>query len=73
MLEEPYGAKKVPISLSDYIIRRLGLVQWEPRDVSLPASREGYEKFGIKDTAIINQGKITFECRTLFNLVRSRL
>ena len=58
--EEPYGAKKVPISLSDNIIRRLGLVQWEPRDVSIPVSREVYEKFGIKDTAIINQGKITF-------------
>ncbi|CUS81791.1 Protein of unknown function (DUF2723) [Candidatus Kryptonium thompsonii] len=58
--EEPYGAKKVPISLSDNIIRRLGLVQWEPRDVSIPVSREVYEKFGIKDTSIINQGKITF-------------
>lgn len=58
--EEPYGAKKVPISLSDNIIRQLGLVQWEPRDVSIPVSREVYEKFGVTDTAIINQGKITF-------------
>lgn len=58
--EEPYGAKKVPISLSDNIIRRLGLVQWEPRDISIPVPREVYEKFGVKDTSIINQGKITF-------------
>ncbi len=58
--EEPYGAKKVPISLSDNIIRQLGLVQWEPRDVSIPVSRQVYEKFGITDTSIINQGKITF-------------
>jgi hypothetical protein len=58
--EEPHGAKKVPISLSDNIIKRLGLVQWEPRDVSIPVPKEVYEKFGITDTAIINQGKITF-------------
>ncbi|MCX7762250.1 MAG: DUF2723 domain-containing protein [Candidatus Kryptonium sp.] len=58
--EEPYGAKKVPISLSDNIIRQIGLVQWEPRDVTIPVPREVYEKFGITDTSIINQGKITF-------------
>ncbi len=58
--EEPYGAKKVPISLSDNIIRKLGLVQWEPRDVTIPVPKGVYEKFGITDTAIINQGKITF-------------
>ena len=34
--EEPWGAKKVPISLSETEIQQIGPIQWEPRQMTLP-------------------------------------
>jgi hypothetical protein len=34
--QEPHGAKKVPISLSDAEIEQIGPMQWEPREMSIP-------------------------------------
>ena len=34
--QEPHGAKKVPISLSDAEIEQIGPMQWEPREMTLP-------------------------------------
>jgi len=34
--QEPHGAKKVPISLSDQEIEQIGPMQWEPRELSIP-------------------------------------
>jgi len=34
--QEPYGAKKVAISLSDQEIEQIGPMQWEPREMSIP-------------------------------------
>ncbi len=46
--QEPYGAKKVPISLSDQEIEQIGPMQWEPRELSLPVPphvMKEYEQF----------------------------
>ncbi len=34
--QEPHGAKKVPISLSDEEIEQIGPMQWEPREMTIP-------------------------------------
>jgi hypothetical protein len=57
---EPHGAKKVPISLTEGQIDRLQPTQWEARQMELPVPKEVFEKFAVKDTAVINKGKITF-------------
>lgn len=46
--QEPYGAKKVKISLSDQEIEQIGPMQWEPRELALdvPGSvMKEYEQF----------------------------
>lgn len=57
---EPHGAKKVPISLTDGQIERIQPMQWETRQMELPVSKEVIERFGVKDTSVIRNGKITF-------------
>lgn len=56
--EEPYGSLKVPFSLSDDQIKALAPMAFEPTKVYLPVSKEVIEKFGVKDTQIINDGFI---------------
>ncbi len=34
--QQPHGAKKVPISLSDAEIEQIGPMQWEPREMTIP-------------------------------------
>ncbi len=34
--EMPYGAKKVPVTLSDQEIEQIGPIQWEPRTMKIP-------------------------------------
>lgn len=60
---EPHGAKKVKISFTDEQIERLQPIVWEPRQMSIPVSKEVYQSFGITDTALINEGKISFTMR----------
>jgi len=61
--EMPYGAEKVPISFSDEQISRLQPIQFNPQNISVPVSKEVAEKFGVKDTSVLQTGKMTFLMR----------
>jgi hypothetical protein len=58
--EEPHGAKKVAMSLSDVQIENLRLSSWTERDIDVAVPKEVFAEYGIKDTSITNKGKITF-------------
>ena len=58
-------AKAVPINLTDSQIANIQPIQWEPRNVELPVSKEAIqlyqEKKGVVlDTSVTNNGRITF-------------
>lgn len=57
---QPHGAKKVPISLTDSQIDRIQPVQWDSHQMELPVSKEVWAKFGVDDTALVHKGKIVF-------------
>ncbi len=68
--QEPHGAKKVAISLSDQEIEGIGPMQWEPREMSIPVPgnvmRE-YEQFSdrpkqtqMKNDTTSKAGEIRF-------------
>jgi hypothetical protein len=59
--EEPHGAKKVAMTLTDQQIENLGLTPWNARDVDIPVPREVFAEYGVTDTSITNRGKITFK------------
>ena len=67
--ESPYGAMKVAMSYSDADIDRITstISPFKTQDVSIPVPKSVYEKFGIKDTSITNQGKITFRMSPTIN------
>lgn len=58
--QEPHGAKKVPISLSDGQIDRLQPMAWEPRKIEIPVPRNVLSEFGVADSSVLSTGKITF-------------
>jgi len=58
--EEPHGAKKVPMNLTDDQIRNLSLAAWSEKDIDLAVPKEVFARFGVSDTSITNKGKITF-------------
>jgi hypothetical protein len=62
MKDEPYyeEAEPVPISLSDARIADIQPVAWEPREMRLPVTPEAIENYGVTDSAVINDGSITF-------------
>ncbi len=57
----PYGAEKVAMTFDDATIDRLQPTKWEPKDISIPVPKEVFDKFGVKDTALIKAGKIVFK------------
>lgn len=62
---EPYyaEAKAVPFSWSDAQIARIQPVVWEPRKMELPVPPEAIRRYAVTDTAVVNQGKISFMMR----------
>ncbi|HWP82262.1 MAG TPA: DUF2723 domain-containing protein [Bacteroidota bacterium] len=48
---EPHGAKKVPISISDLDIERLGPIPWEPRTLELPVPDDVWQRYSAEGTA----------------------
>ncbi|MCX8011313.1 MAG: DUF2723 domain-containing protein, partial [Ignavibacteria bacterium] len=58
--EEPYGAKKVPISLTDEQIARLQPMQFNPSNITLPVSPEAIKRLGVTDSAVIASGTMSF-------------
>ncbi len=71
MKEKPYysEALPVPISLSDSRIAGIQPIQWDPRRVELAVPHEAIARFGVKDTAVINQGKMSW---TMTNTLQFR-
>jgi len=58
--EMPYGALKVPISYSDDQIDRLQPMEFNGTTVELMVSDEVIQRFGITDSAVVLNKKITF-------------
>jgi len=66
---EPYGALKVPMTLTD---EELDVIQnqptqWRPQDVTLPVPKEVFKEFGVTDTALLNKGAITWRLNPTMN------
>ncbi len=55
---EPHGAKKIKLNYSDNEIERLGVREWEPKEITLPVPKEVFEMDGVTDTTKINSGHI---------------
>ncbi|MBI3787969.1 MAG: DUF2723 domain-containing protein, partial [Ignavibacteriales bacterium] len=65
--QEPYGAKKVPISASDEIIEQIQPQRYNPRMVELPVPKEVIEQYNvegmggtIQDSTLKKYNKIAF-------------
>lgn len=67
--ESPYGSMKVAMSYSDADIDRITstITPFKAQDVTIPVPKAAYEKYGITDTSITNQGKITFRMTPTIN------
>jgi tetratricopeptide (TPR) repeat protein len=57
---EPYGTPKVKIRIPDEQIENLMPIQWEPRMITIPVPQNVYKEFGIVDTSITKEGKISW-------------
>ena len=72
--EEPYGAKKVPISTSDVDIERIGPIPWKPREMELPVGPDVVKRYqeevsttAVLDTSITNRGILRFTLAPTLN------
>ena len=65
MKGKPYypEALPVPISIPDQRIERIQPTVWEPRMLDIPVPQDVFARYGVTDTAEINQGKISFLMR----------
>jgi hypothetical protein len=59
----PHGAKPVPISLTDGQIAQIRPMQFEPREFEMPVPDHVYDKFGVEESALREQGKIRWLMR----------
>ncbi len=57
---EPYGAKKVPISIPDARINSIGPIPWQAQVREIPLPKQVIDQYGIKDTSMTNRGVIQF-------------
>lgn len=71
--EEPYGAKKVPISISDGRIENIQPVPFEARSAALPVPGAVLTKYAVKDTSITNKEAISFTIQPTIALGNYRL
>ncbi len=62
MKEKPYyaDAQAVPISISDARIEAIQPIQWTPRTMEIPVPRDVAEKFGVTDSSVLSQGKMSW-------------
>ncbi len=56
----PYGAEKVAMSFTDDEIDQLTVQRWEPAEMSIPVSDDIIKEWGITDTSVIKNKKITW-------------
>jgi len=64
---EPHGTPKVKMSLTDEQIDRIAPSQWKARRIDIPIEPETFKEFGITDTGIIKQGKISWVMESTVN------
>lgn len=57
---EPYGAKKVPISIPDNRLPGLGPIPWQAAVREIPLPRRVIDAYEVKDTSLTNPGAIRF-------------
>jgi hypothetical protein len=55
-----YGNEKVAMSFTDAQLDKLMPKEWNPTVISLPVPLEVFQQFGVKDTALLSAGKISF-------------
>jgi len=58
--ETPYGTPKVKMNLTDNVIDKLQPMRWDAQKITLPVPQKVIAEFGITDTAVINNGSMTF-------------
>ena len=56
----PFGSEKVALNYSDSDIDRLGLMRWDTRRMSIDVPPDVIKEYNIKDTSVINSGKMTW-------------
>ena len=73
--EKPYysGALPVAMSIPDAKIPRIQPMQWEPREIDLPLSPETIRRFGVTDTAVLRQGKVSFLMRNTYTVGATKI
>ncbi len=64
---EPHGAMKVKMNMTDREIERIGPVRWKNRLMNVPVPEYVFREYGVTDTSVINQEKITWEMRSTLN------
>ena len=57
----PFGAMKVPISMSDAEIDSIRPARWDNSDVSIDVPKDMFNKLGVTDTTVIRTGKMTWK------------
>lgn len=58
--QEPHGARKVALSLSDEQIERINPVRWEPRQMEIPVPKDVIGRYSPVDTTVERTGKLTW-------------
>jgi hypothetical protein len=56
----PHGARKIDLPFNNEQIEQLAPTGWKAQQRSIPVPKQVAERFGVTDTSILNQGKITF-------------
>ncbi len=57
----PYGADKVPFTLSNQQLENIQPIRWNPRNVSLPVPKDILKKYNVKDSTELRTGHIIFK------------
>jgi len=66
--QEPYGAKKVPISIPDVRIENImPLFPYQATTREIPLPKAVIDQFGVKDTSLTNRGAIKFTLAPTIN------
>ncbi len=56
----PHGARKIDLPFSNEQIERITPTAWKPQQRAIAVPRQVAEKFGVTDTLVLNQGRISF-------------
>jgi len=58
--QEPFGAKKVPINISDAKIENIQPIPFKTQVMRIPLPKKVIDEYGVKDTSLTNRGAISF-------------